>query len=783
MKATNHYRVLQHYIAAGGLALLFTLATVIGSVASNTAFRVCFGLLLLTLGVAQLKLAVDLYKHRNNLQLQLFQPDSLSLLVTAGAIATIASFLFAFPEYHAASALRQPIILTSITFMGNLLIGRAWRMGSIISSTATFVASGDEIDAVGAARLKVMDALSTLSQLGRYVGSGGREKMGSNSGIRKAITFDDLIFVVMVLLVPQLVLQIVNLSVPSVRKRAGPYVFVVGIVLALASFAISLLINIQSKGIPDKFRELNEIVASMTSSFWMLLGTLPAAGMIGQAQPNARAYLLAASVLSFVLPLSYNIALTKFQNATMCTVVSRRNSIPRQGATLPMQMSRSATASNLSTSSRDGDVEDDPLVLNAADETAVMGEMFEIMGSTSKAVDTNRDILTLFKAENEEFSWESGFTLSEIYSLGPKSLVTVVKILIGSSKLWHSIFYSNNNVQAKLRGIKCCMDAFDIFDKAPSKPLLSDRIIIFPCYSKMNAISKTMTYTPPNNMSIEDFEMNLAETFVKETHYQQYHQCRALAFQADVMRRQDKYEVALSIINDMKSIYDPQLHSKAIMKEYETDNCMEMIAASTVWLNYFGHSDEALQLCEHVVDTMLPEIKATELVTKHGILIPICRTLANQGQISSAKRALELYRNHVADPAALAGSKAHPCLCMRVPIMIILKCRSLEGGEVYADLNSDVAYMLNVKEPEWLEASCISYCDCAWSTMCAEACLRLARIAGCTSQEASGSELIKEGLKRLDVSISTLTNKDGTIVNDMAHSYYSQILSELWSAI
>eukprot|EP00573_Skeletonema_grethae_P012833 CAMPEP_0201694746 /NCGR_PEP_ID=MMETSP0578-20130828/6903_1 /ASSEMBLY_ACC=CAM_ASM_000663 /TAXON_ID=267565 /ORGANISM="Skeletonema grethea, Strain CCMP 1804" /LENGTH=91 /DNA_ID=CAMNT_0048180467 /DNA_START=121 /DNA_END=392 /DNA_ORIENTATION=- len=91
MKASNNYHHLQHYIAAGGIALLVVLAAIIGSVDSNTAFRVCFGLLLLTFGGAQLKLALGLYKHRNNLQLQLFQPDSLSLLATAGAVATIAS--------------------------------------------------------------------------------------------------------------------------------------------------------------------------------------------------------------------------------------------------------------------------------------------------------------------------------------------------------------------------------------------------------------------------------------------------------------------------------------------------------------------------------------------------------------------------------------------------------------------------------------------------------------------------------------------------------------------
>ena len=177
---------------------------------------------------------------------------------------------------------------------------------------------------------------------------------------------------------------------------------------------------------------------------------------------------------------------------------------------------------------------------------------------------------------------------------------------------------------------------------------------------------------------------------------------------------------------------------------------------------------------------MLPEIAATELVTKFNVLLPICRTWANQGgQTSTVKRALELYRNHVADPAALAGGKAHPVLVLCVPVtMIILKCRS-SGGEAYANFDSDVAYMLSRKDPAWAEAGLLSYHDAAWSTICAEACLCLATITDCKSQEASKSELIKEGLKCLGVSANTLTNKDGSIVNSMAHSYYSQILSEL----
>eukprot|EP00985_Skeletonema_marinoi_P017318 scaffold9423_cov88-Skeletonema_marinoi.AAC.3 len=788
----------QRYIAAGGLTLLVALAAVIGSVDSTTSFRVCFGVILLTLSVAQIKVAADLYKHRNNLLLQLFQPDSLSLFVTAGAIATIASLLFAFSEYDVTCALRQPIILTSITFMGNLLIGRAWRIGSIISSTTTFAASGDEIDTLGMARLKVMNVLSTLSQLGRYLGSSGRAKFGRNSGIRRTITFADSIFVVMVLLIPQLVLQIVNLSVPSVRmgsvetlegeghytceSRAGPYVLIVGIVLAAIPFVIALLINIESKGgIPDKFRELDDIVASVASSFWMLLATLPTVGMIGKTQPNAHAYLLAASVLSFVLPLSYNIAKPRLQNVNMSTDIAKGNAHSKQKqSSIQRQRQMRRTVSDLSSSdfssSSHSQTKRTSLILKAAEETAVMGKMFGTMGSTVKAVAMKRDILTLFKVEGDDFSWEAGFALSEIHSLDPKSLEVVVKTLVGSAKLWLNIFYSNtDNEEAQRRGIKCCMDALDIFDKAPAKKQLSDRSVIFPGYSSMNVIARAMTIVPPNNMSREEFEKNLAENFVKETHYQQYHQCRALAFQADVMKRHGKYEDALSVIDEMKSIYDPQLHSRVLVKEYVSDHCVEIVAASTFWLHHFGRNEEALRLCDQVVNIMLPEIEATELVTKLTILTPICRTLINQRQTSAAKKALELFKTHVSDPAALAGKKAHPSMIANVTIMIVLKCRS-SGGEAYADVVTDVAYMLNRNDPAYFETGALTLWDAAWSTICAEACLCLAKITCCNSQDKL-SALVKEGLECLEVSANTLKNEDGTVVNRIAQTYYSQILS------
>lgn len=751
--------------------LIVALAAVIGSVDNITAFRACLGMLLAFFCIAQLAVAVTLYRNRTNLLLELFQPVGLSLFVTAGAFATIASFLFALPEYDVSCALRQPIILTCITFMGNVLIARAWRIACIISPTAKFAAASGKIHGIGRARLKVMNILCRLSHWGKFVGSCGRAKLRRNAGIRRTITFAESIWLTMILLVPQLALQIINLSVPNVRmesielydgyyaceSQTGLIVLFVGIVLAAIPFCISLLINIKSEGIPDTFRELDGILTSMAASVCVLVITLPTAGIIGTVMPAARAYLLSASVLSFVLPLTYNIAHKSLSLAKGATNNKRR------------EVTRTATASGASTSSRDGREEDDLQTLKAAEEAVTMAKMFETMGSKQKALDINRDILTLFKVE-DDFSWEVGFTLSEIYSLGPKSLEIVVSTLITSAKLWWFIFRSNpdDSEQAKTRTFKSCMDALDVFDKAPSKRFLRDHSIVFPGYTFMTEISKAVQYVS------NEYETSLAQGFLKDTNHQQYHHCIALAMQADVMRRQGMFEDCLVIIEDMKEIYDPRLHSKAILKEYVVDQCSEVIAVMTMWLCHVGRKEEALKLCDYVLESALPEMAGRSAVaSKFFTLVPICYMLKEQGQ---ATKALELYRMHVANPAEDGGAKLYPLIVATSPaVMILLKCCS-SGGETYPDLKKDISFMLNGerKYPPFFDYTSVSYIGLAMSTWCAEACLRLASLS---AQDKSA--LIKEGLHHLETSEKTLKKEDGEIVSDLAYSYYSHILSEL----
>ena len=102
------------------------LVTAIGALGhqSVVTFRAFFGALLAIIGCSQLQVSVALFDNRENSLLQLTQPFALSLFALSGAIATFGSFTLALPEYDAACAIRQPIILTCISLMGSITVAR-----------------------------------------------------------------------------------------------------------------------------------------------------------------------------------------------------------------------------------------------------------------------------------------------------------------------------------------------------------------------------------------------------------------------------------------------------------------------------------------------------------------------------------------------------------------------------------------------------------------------------------------------------------------------------------
>ena len=551
---------------------LVTAIGALGHQSSVISFRACFGTLLALIGCAQLYVSVALFNNRENSLLQLTQPIALSLFALSGAIATFGSFTLALPENDVACALRQPIILTCISLMGSISVARACRIGCLVSPSLSLASSKEaQVDRVQLARTNVMKVVSKLSGWSSVMGSCGKCRMGSDNGattnrIRKQVTVADSMRVVAVLMIPQVLVQVINLSVSSIRMQSvevyddiyacqsdtGPLFLIFGIVLAVAPFFVALLLNVKSEGMHDVFREFDQILACGKTCIGVLVITLPTVGMISHIIPNAYAYLLAASLLSFLLPLCYQIAWLRVYAIS-------RGKAKRTRDVLKNTNSSSFTDAN----------GDDLETIQMAEEASASSTMFQTMGNLKEAVKINNDLLTMFKKE-EDYACDVGFTNAEVNSFGPKTLKMVVSTLVTNAK--HS-----TNLISKCQGeessalqkasLKSAQDAMAIFEQAPAKASVEDRSFVFPGYSFIFGMMKTGIFGGtglPGNRSIADLENDCASNFVKETQFQVYHYCRALAMKASSHATLLKFDNAFAVLEEMKQLYDPALHTKAI---------------------------------------------------------------------------------------------------------------------------------------------------------------------------------------------------------------------------
>lgn len=359
-------------------------------------------------------------------------------MATSGSVATLAAFALALPEFDVACAVRQPIILTCISLMGSLLVARSWRISCIVCPTLAFASGEKSPNPIHSARSKAIRVLSKLSACALLVGSCGRHRVrGGGNALRQQVTLADSLRVTAALVMPQLVLQVVNLSVDSIRMQSieiydgvfgcesetGPAVLAVGAALASLPFLLALLLNVKVDGMPDLFLEFHQITASMKASISILVATLPAAAIVDQAIPNAYSYLVASSLMSFVLPLEYHIAYARLTGVKTNAVKKKQN----ESTSEPPRRNPALQAFTTATTT------DDPVSLELAVSSTTMAQTFEAIGRHEKAIEVRNGLLSTFKKEGG-YSWERGFSPEEINSFGPRTLEVVVRTLIDSSK-------------------------------------------------------------------------------------------------------------------------------------------------------------------------------------------------------------------------------------------------------------------------------------------------------------------------------------------------------------
>ena len=397
------------------------------------------------------------------------------------------------------------------------------------------------------------------------------------------------------------------------------------------------------------------------------------------------------------------------------------------------------------------------------------------------------DILTLFKEEGEKFDWKLGFNSTEIHNLGPKSLEVVVGTLITDAKRLHKLYITESKMSMENRyeyaAMSMCDQALNVFNTSEAKHLLKDRSIVFPAYSFMLMLIKSGAYTHPNNhQTMEEYECEMASNFLKETTFNQYHHCRALAMKIEIMAKHSNYEDAMDSLNIMRQHYDPHVHSKVLMEVYVSDHCGDVIAASIQWLHYhLNQTEEAMVLCVYILEVILPVLDEKEFISLSKVLIPIARLYKDQGE-EQATKALELYDKHIFNP--MSRSKDYiGCEEYSSLIVIILKCKSL--GRQYDGMKDNIAFLLDDNKDKVidnLETVCFNYFEWCMSSMASEACLLVAKKLDDDEQEQeTRSQLIEAGLGYAEMAERTMKDEDGNIISEIAYSSHPDLVAQLES--
>eukprot|EP00985_Skeletonema_marinoi_P004605 scaffold1994_cov156-Skeletonema_marinoi.AAC.2 len=571
------------------------------------------------------------------------------------------------------------------------------------------------------AQTVAMNILTSLSTLSIACGKSRRITLGGGGkGIRRQIDTTQLLFVTVILMMPQLTLQILNVAIPMMRATSTkrPIVpFIIGLVLTALPFFLALLLNTSEGSSWQIFQEYDMIKSSVLIALTVLVVTIPSMLMLPAEVevPNLTAFLQTASLLARMC-YHEEIHLTRQRHHKCC---------------------------------RGGDD-------NGKDARAYGKYAFH-------------KTLSFFKLQGK-YSIQDGFTRKEIQSFSAKSLEVVVTALVTMAK-------TIDTHSPREFCTKPVLDALSIYDSAPVRWHLKDRSFVFPVLSYICVgVQGGKILEFPEGQDQADYLLGVANTFVSETEYQCFHHCRALALKAASLAQQLKFDKAVEVINGMNRIYDPVKHSRIIAEEYGSDHCCNAMALSALWLKHLGREQEAIIMCDDVIERCLPEIDERNMLGRILLLIPSIAVLLAYRQL---ERTVELFTQFVMEPVKRFGQNwSSPAKPVIRPMSLLLKICS--QSEVFiTELDDDIEWLLNDQEkmPDLVDTIYTSKAQWSPYDLYSEICLRIAKKL--EKDDPRRALLMTEGLRLSHLADSKLKNESGDVVHPIAFSIHNAVMSEL----
>jgi len=694
-------------------------------------------------------------------------------------------------------------VFVSVSAMGATVGGRAWRISTLWNNPLLTVGRGRSdgggtsvLPRVEQVRQWTLRLLSVLSgcECGGVVGlisKHTRQRKNANSSssgggggrpIRVQITFVQMMRATVVMILPQLLWQIVVISVPMLRSSrellsynnrnynddqaavvvtmeqyqcqssVGFWPNYVSIVLTLLPFAIAYLLNVRPKSELDQLPEIIDERDHLKKSFYIvarvLVVAVPMIGLTYQNNPEAKAYGAICAVLALPLACCYHIAYVKLYS-------TKSNSISKQQRRKSM-----SSGSVLSGGDDNADGRSSAAV------AVRMAEMYSRIGRVEETVQLVDETLGVFRKGNSgnhignlglqnEGRQEvaSGFTTNDLKALEGDELQMIIQLL----RLKGNALIKLKGPEGFAMSAKLNIDALKIFENCPAADKMKDISLMFPIYNMVGLQLKGGVIDQDDECSLE---MELALRFCHEAQLQAYHYARSLANLAEMYGRVGVLDEALKYFNVMKAVYMKEDHPKLLLDAYAVDRCAVSFATSALWYLQMGQINNAIDRCDYVIDHILPHYGEKDIIGLYHIFVQIVRVLKWNGQVDKAREAFIKFVPDAANSHFAVGS-------IHKPMGLLLQI--CEGSSHPYDMDhmpEDIELALACDVSDMTDNN---FTGDGWSmkSMAAELCMHLARRID--AGNAARERLIDRGIMMATVAQQRVKALNGMVKHVLAY--------------
>jgi hypothetical protein len=191
------------------------------------------------------------------------------------------------------------------------------------------------------------------------------------------------------------------------------------------------------------------------------------------------------------------------------------------------------------------------------------------------------------------------------------------------------------------------------------------------------------------------YEINLVKRFVTETerHGDPIHLSRALAMEADAHAKLNNFELALTSVDRLRRIYQPERHSSQVCEAYGSDRVAQCISLSSMWQNELGYSQDALSTCHYVLTTLMPIMEPSSVHNSFVIVLPVIWILRDKGMARKAQHIFSKYITEAFQKYCQEGATS-PSQKLFDPIAILLDLEKTHGDIEQEKLNQYLDWAL-----------------------------------------------------------------------------------------